>query len=492
MNNETIFILAGSLTGLFVGWLFCYMYLQKRHFQREAEYRVLEQENRQLYQENQDIKNIHRQNELEFRQLHSQLAAAQEKLHQQGLWREEYELLNQELRAVREVNSAQEAELREVTIRLEETRLTAEEKQRLLISSEQRLSTQFENLANRIFANSERRLDEHSQMGLDKVLAPLREQLEGFRRQVQEGFGQEARERHTLTHEIRQLQQLNSQMAEEALNLTKALKGDNKILGNWGEVILSRILESSGLREGFEYFPQVSIHTGVDTRMQPDVLIRLPQGKEVVIDAKVSLHAYERYFNCEDEQLQHQYLNEHIASVRQHIRSLGNKDYQRLPGIHSLDYVLMFVPVEPAFLVALDQKPELITEALRNNIMLVSPTTLMVALRTINNLWRYERQSENAQLIADRASRLYDKFRLFIEEMENIGQGLDRAQNSYQQAMKKLAQGRGNLISQAEGFRELGVEIKRSVNSSLIDIAKRSENRDDIGRQNDIASIEPN
>lgn len=239
---------------------------------------------------------------------------------------------------------------------------------------------------------------------------------------MQDSFGQEARERHTLTHEIRNLQQLNAQMAREAINLTKALKGDNKTQGNWGEVVLSRVLEASGLREGHEYETQVNVRVDHQSRMQPDVIVRLPQGKDVVIDAKMSLIAYERYFNGEDEAEREAALNEHIASLRGHIRLLGRKDYQQLPGLRSLDYVLMFIPVEPAFLLAIDREPELISEALKHNIMLVSPTTLLVALRTITNLWRYEHQSQNAQRIADRAAKLYDKMRLFVDDMSALGQ----------------------------------------------------------------------
>lgn len=329
--------------------------------------------------------------------LDSQLAAAQERIAQQRLWHEECERLNQELRAQRDVNSAQEAELREVTIRLEETRMGAEEKQRLLLNAEQRLNVQFENLANRIFEHSGRRVEEQNRQSLDALLTPLREQLDGFRRQINDSFGQEARERHTLTHEIRSLQQMNAQMAREALNLTRALKGDNKMQGNWGEVVLSRVLESSGLREGHEYRTQVSVQTEESGRMQPDVVVHLPQGKDVVVDAKMSLVAYERFFNAEDERERELALQQHILSLRAHIRQLGRKDYQRLPGLRTLDYVLMFIPLEPAFLAAIERDPELISEALRHNIMLVSPTTLLVALRTINNLWRYEYQSQNAQ-----------------------------------------------------------------------------------------------
>lgn len=407
----------------------------------------------------------------ERRELDIALSAARQQLAQEAHWRDECELLNNELRSLHSINTSLEADLREVTTRLEATQQHAEDKIRQMINSEQRLSEQFENLANRIFEHSNRRVDEQNRQSLNSLLAPLREQLDGFRRQVQDSFGKEAQERHTLAHEIRNLQQLNAQMAQEAVNLTRALKGDNKTQGNWGEVVLTRVLEASGLREGYEYETQVSIENDARSRMQPDVIVRLPQGKDVVIDAKMTLVAYERYFNAEDEYTRESALQEHIASVRNHIRLLGRKDYQQLPGLRSLDYVLMFIPVEPAFLLALDRQPELITEALKNNIMLVSPTTLLVALRTIANLWRYEHQSRNAQQIADRASKLYDKMRLFVDDMSAIGQSLDKAQDNYRQAMKKLSSGRGNVLSQAEAFRSLGVEIKREINPELAEQA---------------------
>lgn len=267
-------------------------------------------------------------------------------------------------------------------------------------------------------------------------------------------------------------------MAQEALNLTKALKGDNKTQGNWGEVVLTRVLEASGLREGHEYQTQVNIQLENNSRMQPDVIVRLPQGKDVVIDAKMTLVAYERYYNGDDELTRESALSEHVAAIRNHIRLLSRKDYQQLPGLRSLDYVLMFIPIEPAFLLAIDRQPELISEALKNNIMLVSPTTLLVALRTIANLWRYEHQSRNAQQIAERAGRLYDKMRLFVDDMSAIGQSLDKAQDNYRQAMKKLASGRGNILVQADAFRSLGVEVKREINPDLVEQA-RQEDEDD-------------
>lgn len=410
----------------------------------------------------------------EQRDIYGELMATRQQLAQGEHWREECGHLNNELRHQMEINRVQEADLREMTTRLEETRINAEEKVRQMINSEHRLSEQFENLANRIFEQSNRRVDEQNRQSLHSVLTPLREQLDGFRRQVQESFGQEARERHTLAHEIRNLQQLNAKMAQEAVNLTRALKGDNKTQGNWGEVVLARVLEASGLREGHEYETQVNVQLDDRSRMQPDVIVRLPQGKDVVIDAKMTLVAWERFFNAEDDYARETALGEHITSVRNHIRMLGRKDYQQLPGLRSLDYVLMFIPVEPAFLAAIDRQPELISEALQHNIMLVSPTTLLVALRTIANLWRYEHQSRNAQQIAERAGRLYDKMRLFVDDMSAMGQSLERAQDNYRQAMKKLASGRGNMLAQVDSFRDLGVEVKREINPDVATAARQS------------------
>lgn len=429
----------------------------------------------------------------EQRDIYGELMAARQQLAQQQHWKSECEQLNQELRNQLQISSGQEADLRELQTLLEQTRLAADEKVRQMHHSEQRLNEQFELLANRIFESSNRRVDEQNRHSLHSLLTPLREQLDGFRRQVQDSFGQEAKERHTLAHEIRNLQQLNARMAQEAVNLTRALKGDNKTQGNWGEVVLTRVLEASGLREGHEYQTQVSIQRDDRSRMQPDVIVRLPQGKDVVIDAKMTLVAYERYFNADDDITRETALAEHVTAVRNHIRLLSRKDYQLLPGLRSLDYVLMFIPVEPAFLAALDRQPELVSEALRHNIMLVSPTTLLVALRTISNLWRYEHQSRNAQRIAERASRLYDKMRLFVDDMTQIGQNLDKAQDSYRQAMKRLAYGRNNFLMQAEAFRDLGVEIKQGIDPALIGEARQAaqqgnDSDDDVpenGRQGD-------
>ncbi|MGP1938986.1 MAG: DNA recombination protein RmuC [Arsenophonus sp. ET-DL9-MAG3] len=393
-------------------------------------------------------------------------ATYEEKITHLKYWKVECENCDKELKLQIKINHNQEIELREAMTRLEDTKLIFKEKQQLLFNNEQRLNVQFENLANRIFEQNERRVFEQNRQSLIVLLTPFREQLDCFRRQINESFNEESRERHTLAHEIRQLQKLNTEMAKETINLTKALKGDNKIQGNWGEIILSRILEASGLRQGYEFETQVSINTP-NGRYQPDVIIRLPEGRDVIIDAKMSLTAYEHYFNSEDEQQQTMALRSHVNSVRNHIKELGRKDYNQLNGLRSLDYVLMFIPLEPAYLIALREAPELIDEGLRNNILVVCPSTLLVAVRTINNLWRYEQQSQNAQVIADRAAKIYDKMRLFIDDIQILGQSLNKAQLNYQSVIKKLTEGKGNLISQVESLKELGIEVKRPIDTAF-------------------------
>ena len=388
--------------------------------------------------------------------------------------------LESELNQYRQQNVAQFATISELKTRLEETRNAAHERQTILEQSEQRLTTQFENLANRIFEHSGKKIEQQNKQSLNFLLSPLKDQLESFKKQVQDSFGEEAKERHTLTHEIRNLQQLNQQMTKEASNLTNALKGNNKIQGNWGEFILSQILDNSGLRLGYEYDTQVNLTNENNQRLQPDVIVHLPQGGDVVIDSKVTLVAYERYFNNDEEIVKTKALSDHLTAVRNHLKQLSQKDYHKLIGINSLDYILMFIPVEPAFLCAIDSDPSLINDALKNNIMIVSPTTLLVALRTIHNLWRYEHQNRNAELIADKASKLYDKVRGFVEDMETLGSTLDKAQQTYQNSLNKLSKGRGNIIGQIERFRELGVEVKKPINPdiALLSVDELNRNKD--------------
>ncbi|MBF4336289.1 DNA recombination protein RmuC [Vibrio anguillarum] len=408
----------------------------------------------------------------ELKQSHGKFMAAMEKLRYFEVVKQERQQSMEDAHALREQKSQLEAQLREQEARHEQQIQSSQEKLQLLEHAEERLKQQFEQLANQLFEVKTAKVDQQNRQSLEGLLSPLKEQLEGFKKQVNDSFNHEAKERHTLVHELKNLQRLNEQMAQEALNLTQALKGDNKQQGNWGEVVLARVLTESGLREGHEYHTQVSLQNEAGKRYQPDVIVNLPHDKQVVIDSKMALVAYERYFHAQTESERARALSEHLLALRAHIKGLGQKDYHQLKGLQSLDYVLMFIPVEPAFQVAIQADPSLVKEAMEQNILLVSPTTLLVALRTIDNLWRNDRQNQNAKLIADRASKLYDKLRLFMEDMEGLGGALDRANQNYQGAMNKLATGRGNALRQAESFKQLGVEIKRSINSEWVEQAQ--------------------
>lgn len=426
----------------------------------------------EVHQELDELDQARDKAEFELRQNHGKMMAMIEKLRYLDVIKQERQQFFEDMERLREQKSQLEVKLREQSARYEQALLASQEKVVWLEQAEERLKQQFEHLADRLFESKTAKVDQQNRQSLDGILTPLREQLEGFKRHVNDSFNLEAKERHTLVHELKKLQQLNENMTREAVNLTQALKGDNKQQGNWGEVVLARVLAESGLREGHEYQTQVSLQNEAGKRYQPDVIVNLPNNKQVVVDSKMVLVAYERYFNAESDQQRERALNDHLFAIRAHIRGLSQKDYHQLKGIQSLDYVLMFIPVEPAFQVAIQADPSLVKDAMEQNIILVSPTTLLVALRTIDNLWRNERQNQNAQQIAERASKLYDKLRLFVDDMESLGGALDKANQNYQGAMNKLATGRGNVIRQAEGFKQLGVEVKRPISPSLSEIAQ--------------------
>ncbi len=375
----------------------------------------------------------------------------------------------QQQQQLQQQRSQLQADLAANQSKLESSLKHAEEKQRLLEASEERMKKEFERLAQQIFEQKSERLQQSSKQTLEVTLAPFKQQLEAFKKQVESQYTEELKQRASLTTEITSLKELNKQMAAEADALTRALKGDTKAQGNWGEVVLERILTQSGLREGHEYETQ-SHHRDEDGRsFKPDVVVHLPNEKDVVIDSKVSLVAYERYFNSDDDKEREGALTEHVNSLRAHIKGLSKKNYQQLDSVRTLDYVLMFIPIEPAFLLAVDRDPELIRLALEHNIMLVSPTNLLVALRTVNNIWQYEHQNRNAQKIAEDAGKLYDKFAGFIEDMQKIGNSLDTVRKHYDGAMNKLSTGRGNLVGRVEKFKEMGVQTSKKLDSKLLD-----------------------
>lgn len=489
-NLDTCLVALGAAlaSGVGVGWWVKQKYqVQAQLLQQQlsSETRWHEQQITQLHQSlsdaQQELEQLDQERdkaEFELRQSHGKMMAVLEKLRYFEAIKQERQQYSDELGRLREEKAQLEVQLHEQQARHQQQLEASQDKLQLLERAEERLKQQFEHLANQVFEAKTAKVDQQNRQSLDGLLTPLREQLDGFKRQVNDSFNHEAKERHTLVHELRNLQRLNEQMAKEAVNLTQALKGDNKQQGNWGEVVLARVLAESGLREGHEYQTQVSLQNEAGKRYQPDVIVHLPHDKQVVIDSKMALVAYERYFHAETDAARDVALRDHLLALRNHIKGLGQKDYHQLKGIQSLDYVLMFIPVEPAFQVAIQADPSLVKDAMEHNIILVSPTTLLVALRTIDNLWRNDRQNQNAQQIAERASRLYDKLRLFVDEMEGLGSALDKANQSYQGAMNKLATGRGNAIRQAESFKQLGVEVKRSIGQHWVE---KSQHETDFG-----------
>ncbi|WP_228223338.1 DNA recombination protein RmuC [Marinobacter nauticus] len=411
--------------------------------------------------------------------LDSELTAKQDRVAQlaseSGQYQQRVETLSEELGQLK-------VELREQQVTLDKERRSASEKLELLEKNRDALKQEFENLANRIFEQKSERFSQQSKTSLDSLLNPFRDQLQDFRKRVEDVYTTETRDRQALRSEIKSLQELNRQITEEAANLTRALKGDKKIQGNWGELILERVLERSGLRKGVEYETQGSYRDEDNQLLRPDVIVHLPDQRNLVIDSKVSLVAYQQWVTADQEEERAAALKQHVEAVRNHIRALSEKDYSQLNGLHSPDFVLLFMPIEPAFVAAFQQDENLFAEAFERKIIVVTPTTLLATLRTIENIWRYERQSQNARRIADRAGAVYDKLRVFVEAMEKLGSQLHTAQGTYDNAMNTLTRGRGNLISQANRFVELGVRVKKELPKSIVDQAEvDSEDADEPG-----------
>ena len=340
---------------------------------------------------------------------------------------------------------------------------SSQEKLKLLQEAKEELSREFKNLSNQIFEDKSKQFSSLNKEQLELLLKPFREQISSFSKASREQFEVELKDRHLLKSELQHLKQMNEQLAQEALNLTKALKGVNKTQGNWGELVLENILEQSGLREGVEYELQATLKSEEGKSYRPDVIIHMPQERDIIVDSKVSLSAYERFVNEEDPSLKAKYLKEHIASISSHIKELSAKKYEKLEGVNSLDFVLMFMPIEGAFLLALEQDGEFFKRAYEENILVVSPSTLLVTLRTIEHIWRTQRQEEHAKKIAKEAEGMYEKLVGFVEELQKVGTHLGRAQDSYDTALNRLQSGKGNVIKRAQNIVKLGLKPKKSL-----------------------------
>lgn len=359
--------------------------------------------------------------------------------------------------------------------RLGAERRQAQDKIDLLQQAREALSDQFKSLAAEILEDKSKRFTEQNQANIGALLDPLRLRLQEFQGKVEEVYVQEGKDRSALAEQVRQLMELNRALGQDAKNLTRALIGSVKAQGNWGELVLERVLEASGLRRGMEYDTQES-HTREDgSRAQPDVVIHLPEDRHLVVDAKVSLTAYEGYVIAEDDAGRQLAVRRHLDSVRAHIKGLAERNYQALYGLGSLDFVLMFVPIEPAFMLAVTHDDTLFMDAWQKNVLLVSPSTLLFVVRTVAHLWRQEAQNRNAQDIARRGAELYDKLAGFVDDLDTLGNRLGQAQKSFDAAYGKFTRGRGNLIRQAEMLRELGVKPAKSLAAGLVEQAAEDD-----------------
>lgn len=346
---------------------------------------------------------------------------------------------------------------------LEGERSSSSKNLAMLQDAQQQLRQQFENLANRIFDDKQQRFREESKAMLEASLSPLRQQLGDFKQRVETVYENDSQGRQSLLAEVKLLQQLNQAMNEESRRLTRALKGDNKAQGNWGEIILERVLEQSGLTAGREYDTQLSLHNSEGKTLRPDVLIRLPDNRCLIVDAKVSLTDYERFINAEEDDVRERALKQHVASMRQHIAGLSQKDYEFLEGVTAPEFVFVFVPIEAAYHAVVDADPSVFTQAYEKNVVVVSPATLLATLRTVQFLWRRDKQNRNAEKIASEAGGLYDQLSLVLESLLELGKQVQRTQDSYETTLKRLTEGRGNALGRVEKLQSLGAKAKRKM-----------------------------
>lgn len=338
-----------------------------------------------------------------------------------------------------------------------------------------KFTKEFENLANKILEEKTSKFTEQNKENLKNILTPLQDKIQLFEKKVEDTHKESIDYHAALRQQIIGLREMNEQMSKETLNLTKALKGDSKMQGNWGELILERVLEKSGLEKGREYEVQQSFVTEEGNRVFPDVVINLPDGKKMIVDSKVTLTAYERYINEEDEDAKTQYLKEHVISLKRHVDQLSEKNYHDLYQMESPDFVLLFIPIESAFALALNEDTSLYNKAFEKNIVIVTPSTLLATLRTIDSMWTNQKQQENALEIARQAGALYDKFEGFVSDLVKVGNKIKDSKTEYDNAMSKLVDGSGNLINRVENLKKMGAKAKKSLPENILQRAEKDE-----------------
>ena len=515
MHTQTLLLMAALIGGLILGVLLALL-LNRRRIQDAVLLQTRTLEAEQATQQNawqlreasltQDLNYLRTESEalntrlVEAETRHRELQQTLSNAHQQLAGaREKLQLLEptqDQLRSSEQRVSELGRETTELKTRLEQERKNFEEQLKILQDAKTELTREFENIANKIFDNKQQQFSVSSKTLLETTIDPLKLQLSEFRSKVEDVYEKENAERNRLSGQVQELQKQAQKIGEDAINLAQALKGNSKTQGNWGEVILERLLEQAGLQKGREYDTQVSFVSEDGARRMPDVIVHLPENKDIIIDSKVSLVAYEKYCNSDDDAERATCLTAHVNSLRAHIKSLSIKDYEKLDGVKSLDFVFIFVPIEAAFLLALQHEPGLSHEAYERRVILVSPTNLLAILRTVENIWRYEKQNKNAERIAKDAGALHDQFVLLLDAMDSVGASLNRTQDAYNTARKRLQTGRGNLIKRVDDIRRLGAKTKKTIARDLIDDSFEAEeylledqtSDDSLENTNDIAS----
>jgi len=370
-------------------------------------------------------------------------------------------------------NSTKDKELiSQLQTQLSEQKNAMDERVKDLKENEEKLKEQFKNLANEILDNNSKKFSEQNTQNLSLILNPMKQQLQDFKKKVEDVYDKEAKDRSLLSHELKTLKELNLKMSQDAQNLTTALKGENKTQGSWGEMVLEKVLESSGLRLNEEYIRETTLKNDDGEKYRPDVIVNLPANRQVIIDAKTSLTNYEQYTSTQDVIEKKGYLNLHIKSINTHIDSLSNKNYEELRGVNTLDFIFMFIPIESALMLAMESDKGLFDKAFKKKIVLVSPTTLLVALKAVENSWRYEKQAQSTTEVIRLAEKLYNKVRTFVEDFEKVGKNLSQAQKSYDDAYKKLSSGKDNIVRQIEVFKEKSsINPSKQISQDIVDSA---------------------
>lgn len=451
--SETIIILASFIIALIIG-----IYIGKIIFSAAAktEKASLEEKNNGLLSQIEQLK--------------------QQFQNERNQWENQLKQTNSEKEFIRTEKDALAIQLTKKEVDFDNLLERNKEQKQEVEQLQEKFTKEFENLANKILEEKTTKFTEQNKENLKNILSPLQDKIQLFEKKVEDTHKESIDYHAALRQQILGLKEMNAQMSKETLNLTKALKGDSKMQGNWGELVLERVLEKSGLEKGREYEVQQSFVTEEGNRVMPDVVINLPDGKKMIVDSKVTLTAYERFTNEEDDDLKSQYLKEHVIALKRHVEQLSDKNYQDLYKIESPDFVLLFIPIEPAFALALNEDATLYNKAFEKNIVIVTPSTLLATLRTIDSMWTNQKQQENAYEIARQAGALYDKFEGFVSDLIKIGKKIDESKAEYSGAMNKLVEGKGNLITSVEKLKKMGAKAKKSLPESIINRAENESN----------------